>query len=90
MIYMLFRPPEYIEDVRERELEMRAIEERLGDERCPVCRTAVEEDYLVCPVCTTRLRQPCVSCNRPLAPAWQICPYCETPVQAKAPSAETS
>ena len=30
LIYMLFRPPEYLEDVRERELEIKAIESRLG------------------------------------------------------------
>ena len=29
-VYMLFRPPEYLEDVRERELEIKAMEERLG------------------------------------------------------------
>ena len=28
LIYMLFRPPEYLEDVRERELEIKAMEER--------------------------------------------------------------
>ena len=33
LIYMLFRPPEYLEDVRERELEIRAIESRLGRAR---------------------------------------------------------
>ncbi|HEY2326118.1 MAG TPA: zinc ribbon domain-containing protein [Gaiellaceae bacterium] len=82
MVYMLFRPPEFLEDVRERELEIRAIEERLGDLHCPVCRTAVEDDYLVCPVCTTRLRQACTNCGRPLEPAWQACPYCETAIQA--------
>ncbi len=90
MIYMLFRPPEYLEDVRERELEMRAIEERLGDLRCPVCRAAIEDDYLVCPVCTTRLRGPCAHCSRPLEPMWQVCPYCETPVPAKAKTLEAS
>jgi hypothetical protein len=82
LIYMLFRPPEYLDDVRERELEIRAMEERLGGAtaRCPVCRTNVDEDYLVCPVCTTRLRQACTTCSKPLEPAWQVCPYCETPV----------
>ena len=42
LIYMLFRPPEYLEDVRERELEIRAMEERLvrTDLHCPVCRAA--------------------------------------------------
>jgi hypothetical protein len=40
VIYMLFRPPEYLEDVRERELEIKAMEKRLGgrDLHCPVCR----------------------------------------------------
>jgi RNA polymerase subunit RPABC4/transcription elongation factor Spt4 len=88
LVYMLFRPPEYIEDVRERELEIRAIERRLGgrDLRCPVCRADIEDDYLVCPVCTTQLRQACTGCARPLEASWQVCPYCKTPVPAGAVS----
>ena len=82
LIYMLFRPPEYLEDVRERELEIRAIESRLGgpDMSCSVCGCEIEPDFLVCPVCTTKLRAACTSCSRPLEPAWQVCPYCETPI----------
>jgi len=82
LVYMLFRPPEYLEDVRERTLEIRAIEKRLSErgEECSVCGAEVGADYLVCPVCTTRLRQACTTCSRPLQPAWQVCPYCETPV----------
>src|SRR5581483_1448321 len=30
LVYMLFRPPEYLEDVRERELEIKAMEDRLS------------------------------------------------------------
>ena len=83
LIYMLFRPPEYLEDVRERELEIKAMEKRLGgrDLRCPVCRADVDEDFLVCPVCTTKLRQACTTCNRALEPLWQVCPYCQTPIE---------
>src|SRR3954470_21662954 len=86
-IYMLFRPPEYLEDVRERELEMRAMEERLAetDLHCPVCRAAVKESFLVCPVCTTKLKQACETCKQPLEPLWQVCPYCETRVATPAP-----
>ena len=82
LIYLFFRPPEYLEDVRERELEIRAMEERLGrrETSCPVCRAATEPEYLVCPVCTTRLKQACVTCKAPLEPLWQVCPYCETPI----------
>jgi hypothetical protein len=82
-IYMLFRPPEFIDDRRERELEIRAIESRLAaaDIGCPVCHADVDPSFLVCPVCTTKLKQACSSCNAPLEPLWQICPYCETPMQ---------
>jgi hypothetical protein len=82
IVYLFFRPPEYLDDVRERELEIRAMEARLadGDLSCPVCRARVERSYLVCPVCTTRLKQACVSCGAPLEKVWQLCPYCATPV----------
>jgi hypothetical protein len=82
LIYMLFRPPEYLDDVRERELEIRAMEESIGhEERCPVCRAGIDSTFLSCPVCTTKLKQACRHCRQPLEPLWQICPYCETPVE---------
>src|SRR5215475_15127066 len=87
LIYMLFRPPEYLEDVRERELEMKAIEDRITahDRRCPVCHAEADPSYLVCPVCTTKLKHACASCGSPLEPIWQVCPYCETPIEPAAP-----
>ena len=30
-----------------------------AQQHCPVCRAEVDENFLVCPVCTTRLRQAC-------------------------------
>ncbi len=86
LIYMLFRPPEYLEDVRERELEIKAMEERLAkrDLHCPVCRAEVDASFLVCPVCTTKLKQACANCKAPLEALWQICPYCETVVDTPA------
>src|ERR687888_641523 len=86
LIYMLFRPPEYLDDVRERELEIKAMEERLArrDLHCPVCRAEGDASFLVCPVCTTRLKQACANCKAPLEALWQICPYCETPVEPAA------
>jgi len=91
LIYLLFRPPETLEDVRSRGIEIRALEERLHlrTAHCPVCRAEVEADFLVCPVCTTQLKQPCVRCAAPLEGLWQICPYCATPVVTAAePAAE--
>ncbi|HWQ24065.1 MAG TPA: zinc ribbon domain-containing protein [Gaiellaceae bacterium] len=90
IIYLFFRPPEYLQDVRERELEIKAMEERLAqlDLRCPVCRARVEPAYLVCPVCTTRLKQACAECGQPLEALWQICPYCATPIPPALPALE--
>ena len=87
VVYMLFRPPEYLEDVRERELEIKAMEEQLTrpDLHCPVCRAQVEPAFLVCPVCTTKLKQACASCKAPLEALWQVCPYCETAVDTAPP-----
>jgi len=86
LVYMLFRPPEYLEDVRERELEIKAMEERLvkRDLHCPVCRSEVDSTFLVCPICTTKLKQACTVCKQPLEALWQVCPYCETPVEPSA------
>jgi hypothetical protein len=85
-VYMLFRPPEYLEDVRERELEIKAMEDRLAkrDLHCPVCRSEVDASFLVCPICTTKLKQACSNCKQPLEALWQVCPYCETPVEPAA------
>jgi len=90
IIYLFLRPPEYLEDAHERELEIRAMEERLAelDRRCPVCRARVEASYLVCPVCTTRLKQACPGCGQPLEALWQICPYCATEIPPALPALE--
>jgi hypothetical protein len=82
LIYVILRPPEYLDDVRERELEIRAMEKRVGSNaRCPYCRSDIEPSFLSCPVCTNKLKQACRRCKSPLEAHWQICPYCETSVR---------
>src|ERR1700691_6256036 len=83
IVYMILRPPEYLEDVRERELEMQAAEARLHQmDRmlCPYCDYRVEREFVRCPSCLRKLKERCVNCSRPLDQAWTICPYCETEV----------
>jgi hypothetical protein len=83
IVYMILRPPEYLEDVRERELETQAAEARLHeleDGLCPHCDYRIERDFIRCPSCLRKLKERCVSCSRPLDQAWTICPYCETEV----------
>jgi Double zinc ribbon len=83
IIYMILRPPEYLEDVRERELEIQAAEARvqmLEDTLCPHCDGRVERDFVRCPSCLRKLKERCTSCSRPLEQTWTICPYCEADV----------
>ncbi len=83
IVYTIVRPPEFLEDVRERELEMQAAEARLAQLSylaCPHCSFEVKEDWLRCPSCTRKLRDPCTNCAKPLDPEWRLCPYCETDV----------
>lgn len=89
IVYAIVRPPEYLEDVRERDLEMQAAEARLaqsGYHLCPYCDTPVEKDFLRCPNCLRKLKDPCRVCGRPLEAGWKICPFCESEVGA-APTA---
>jgi len=83
IVYMIVRPPEYLDDVRERELEMQAAEARLaeiGYHLCPHCDGEVERDFLRCPHCMRKLKDPCHNCGKPLDPSWRVCPYCEAEV----------
>lgn len=83
IVYMIVRPPEYLDDVRERELEIAAAEARLDQVQaatCPYCDFEAEKDFLRCPSCLRRLKEPCRTCTRPLDPRWKICPYCESEV----------
>jgi hypothetical protein len=84
IVYTILRPPEFLEDREERELELRAAELELRqriEQSCPHCEYPIERSYLRCPNCERRLRNPCRKCHKPLDPRWGICPYCETEVR---------
>ena len=80
-VYAILRPPEFLEDAHERELEIKAAELRvrqLTELSCPNCEYPVEKNYLRCPNCQHRLKDPCPTCEKPVDPRWTLCPYCET------------
>ena len=69
---------------RERELEMRAMEQELQTLRaCPSCGELIRPDYLACPSCRRPLRSACPSCDRVLEPGWKLCPYCAHDLKAR-------
>lgn len=82
-VYAIVRPPEFLEDAHERELEIKAAELRvkqLTELSCPGCEYPIEKNFLRCPKCQRRLKDPCPSCGKPVDPRWSLCPYCEGPL----------
>jgi hypothetical protein len=89
IVYLIVRPPEYLDDVRLRELEMTAAEARLASldyQLCPHCDYEIQADYLRCPSCMRKLKERCYSCGKPIDPTWRMCPYCEAETNAPTPS----
>jgi Double zinc ribbon len=92
IVYTIVRPPEYLDDVRLRDVEMTAAEARLAQldyQLCPHCDYEVKSDYLRCPSCARRLKERCYSCGKPVDPQWQLCPYCEAEIAAAPPASAT-
>lgn len=87
LFYTILRPPEYLEDIVERELEIKTREMELAGAvaRCSACQTPVRDEFLVCPVCRRQLKVSCRKCDRPLDVNWRVCPYCETEVGQAVP-----
>lgn len=79
-VYMVVRPPETLDDVHERELEIAAREaelDRVGA-TCPNCFKPIEPDFLICPTCMKKLKKECSNCGRPVKTTWTVCPYCKS------------
>jgi RNA polymerase subunit RPABC4/transcription elongation factor Spt4 len=75
--YLILRPSETLSEAYERQLA----EESLLSEAetrivCPTCHERVQEEWLLCPHCRTRLKRVCPSCAKLIRPEWNICPYC--------------
>lgn len=79
-IYLVVRPPEKLEDARERELEIKSKAAALAHSghACPACMKPVEKEFLICPYCLKKLKKPCPECKQALRLNWTICPYCQT------------
>lgn len=80
-LYLVLRPQETLNDAYERRMEAEAFRRDMPQPQatCPSCQQAVQQDYLVCPNCRTRLREACSNCSRALEMSWSACPYCTSP-----------
>lgn len=79
LLYLLLRPHETLAEQYERSLEEEALLQEIEERKvCPACHEPVEDDFLLCPNCSTRLKNRCPSCDRLMKLEWNVCPYCGT------------
>lgn len=76
-LYWLLRPGETLATAYDRALEEEAIMQDLEERAaCPSCKQSVEQDFMLCPNCSTKLKRQCANCGRLLHLKWTVCPYC--------------
>jgi RNA polymerase subunit RPABC4/transcription elongation factor Spt4 len=77
VIYRIVRPHEKIDEVYERTLAQEAMLAEIENARsCPTCHRRIDEEWLVCPTCRTRLARVCPNCTRLVGMDWTICAWC--------------
>jgi RNA polymerase subunit RPABC4/transcription elongation factor Spt4 len=76
-IYKIVRPHEKIGEVWERNLAEEALlAEVEAIHHCPTCERRVNDDWIICPTCRTRLNRVCPNCSRLVGLDWSLCAWC--------------
>ena len=91
-VYKIIRPHEKIGEVYERNLAEEALlAEVEAIHSCPTCARRVNDEWIICPTCRTRLNRVCPNCSRLVGLDWSLCAWCgkdfERPAAAIASSA---
>lgn len=77
IVYRIVRPSETLAEARERELADRVTElEAETRLLCPGCAAPVDEGWLACPACRSRLAHACRDCGRTIGLDWAVCAWC--------------
>jgi len=80
LIYLVLRPNRTLEEEYQQTLEEEALLHTIESaHHCPGCSRRVEEKWMVCPDCQTRLKKTCHHCRGLMELHWNICPFCGTP-----------
>ena len=77
IVYRIIRPQERIGEVYERSLAEEALlAEVEAVKSCPTCARRVNEEWIICPTCRTRLNRVCPNCSRLVGLDWSLCAWC--------------
>src|SRR3954454_25305555 len=75
--YKIVRPHEKIGEVWERNLAEEALlAEVEAIHHCPTCERRVNDEWIICPTCRTRLNRVCPNCSRLVGLDWSLCAWC--------------
>ncbi len=87
VVYKVVRPAERLGEVYERNLAEEALlAEVEAIKVCRGCKRRVNEEWIICPSCRTRLNRVCPNCERLVGLDWSICAWCAKDFEA-APAA---
>ena len=76
-IYKIVRPHEKIGEVWERNLAEEALlAEVEAIHHCPTCERRIDDEWIICPTCRTRLNRVCPNCSRLVGLDWSLCAWC--------------
>lgn len=77
VIYRIIRPQEKIGEVYERNLAEEALLAEVESvSSCPACFRRVNDEWIICPTCRTRLKRVCPNCSRLVGLDWSLCAWC--------------
>jgi RNA polymerase subunit RPABC4/transcription elongation factor Spt4 len=80
LIYFILRPTYTLEEEYQHSLEEEALLQSIEDNPlCPGCARRIQDEWVACPNCHTRLKKACHQCGRLMELPWNLCPYCGTP-----------
>ena len=77
IVYRIVRPHEKIGEVYERNLAEEALlAEVEAIHTCPACHRLINDEWIICPSCRTRLSRVCANCGRLVGLDWSLCAWC--------------
>jgi len=80
LIYLILRPGQTLDDEYQHTLEEEALLQSIEDNPlCPGCGKRIQNEWVACPKCYTKLKKTCHQCGNPMELPWNLCPFCGTP-----------
>jgi hypothetical protein len=76
-VYKIVRPHEKVGEVWERNLAEEALLAEVESiHHCPTCEKRIDDEWIICPNCRTRLKRVCPNCSRLVGMDWSLCAWC--------------